>query len=236
MRARRGFTLIELLVVIAIIAILAAILLPAFAKARKEAHKSVCISNLKQLYAAVRTYANDYDGCTPAMVEPWIWSDQNQRHQYWPFLMHNQLGPYIKDKEICACPAWKHIEDDVPDEEAARLSPYTWGPNGYSFPTNWSGTDNGAFYDPWAADHNIVTKLRVLENVLRPAELSIMNCNTPNDHSGFGDNELKNPYIVASIFCFADGHVRIVRMSQDELGLWWWQGGLPLGQGFVESQ
>ena len=47
--AKRGFTLIELLVVIAIIAILAAILFPVFARARENARKSTCQSNLKQL-------------------------------------------------------------------------------------------------------------------------------------------------------------------------------------------
>ena len=51
-RKARGFTLIELLVVIAIIAILAAILFPVFARARENARKSNCQSNLKQIARA----------------------------------------------------------------------------------------------------------------------------------------------------------------------------------------
>lgn len=60
-RRKRGFTLIELLVVIAIIAILAAILFPVFARAREQARKISCVSNLKQIGTASMMYAQDYD-------------------------------------------------------------------------------------------------------------------------------------------------------------------------------
>jgi prepilin-type N-terminal cleavage/methylation domain-containing protein len=58
---RSGFTLIELLVVIAIIAILAAILFPVFGRAREQARKATCQSNMKQLGLAFAMYLQDWD-------------------------------------------------------------------------------------------------------------------------------------------------------------------------------
>ena len=95
---KTAFTLIELLVVIAIIAILAAILFPVFGRARENARRTKCSSNLKQLGLAMAQYVQDYDesvmpgragtSCGGACYTTW----------------NNILQPYMKTRQIIMCP------------------------------------------------------------------------------------------------------------------------------------
>lgn len=73
-----GFTLIELLVVIAVIAVLAAMLLPAFARGKERSRQTYCYSNLRQIAVAAHLYMDDYNGGLFHHHEGWVLDDGTQ--------------------------------------------------------------------------------------------------------------------------------------------------------------
>lgn len=110
----RGFTLIELLVVIAIIAILAAILFPVFARARENARRSSCQSNLKQIGLAAHQYTQDYDGyLVPSIIE---FADAQNSQSFYDLLL-----PYTKSSQLFMCPS--NIRLGANFNNPARLVP-----------------------------------------------------------------------------------------------------------------
>lgn len=112
---KKAFTLIELLVVVAIIAILAAILFPVFARARENARRSSCQSNLKQLGLGFQMYMQDYDSYLPSKT-------LDSSSPLFSIEWDRAILPYTKSMNLLQCPS---------DSASGHVTSPTLGPNLY---------------------------------------------------------------------------------------------------------
>src|SRR6187397_514637 len=103
-----GFTLVELLVVIGIIAVLIALLLPSLLKAREQAQRVQCMSNLRQMVIACTAYASEHRGWYPgphkhsrpnALKDPFTGAAPEVAD------LRNLFRPYVKNPAVLYCPA-----------------------------------------------------------------------------------------------------------------------------------
>lgn len=95
--ARRAFTLIELLVVIAIIAILAAMLLPVLAKAKARAHRTQCMSGMRQLALGFNLWLTDHNDMYPPAA---VATGDYQYQMSWDDYIHRYIGGTASEEDL----------------------------------------------------------------------------------------------------------------------------------------
>ncbi len=97
LKSQKAFTLLEMLIVVAIVAMLAAIVFPVFSRARENARRSTCQSNLKQIGLAFQQYVSDSDG----MIAPKTLGSNTPKQVSWP----SMIVPYTKSTQVFVCPS-----------------------------------------------------------------------------------------------------------------------------------
>jgi prepilin-type N-terminal cleavage/methylation domain-containing protein/prepilin-type processing-associated H-X9-DG protein len=210
----RGFTLIELLVTISIIAILASILFPVFARARENARRSSCASNLKQLALGAMMYAQDNDGKMMGYYGPG--GDAN-----WNRLL--PIQPYLHNIQIYRCPSAPPYKGTVdPDNPSAYYATY-------GFSADYLGGTRKA---P-VAGGTATTQTMALDALPLPSQTCLLgetrytySTSTNYENNGYGGSVFKgnttnaggeayfllyNRHFDGSNYAFVDGHVKWIK-------------------------
>src|SRR5688500_15213026 len=154
MRKASVFTLIELLVVIAIIAILAGILFPVFARARENARRASCQSNMKQISLALTQYNQDYDermpyggGITCTGQTGGNEGTTGINNGVWVSMLY----PYMKSTQLVVCPSGPshyHSGDNYYKDMAHCANATGTGPGKLSYIINDTNRVFGAIWWP----------------------------------------------------------------------------------------
>lgn len=211
----KGFTLIELLVVIAIIAILAAILFPVFARARENARRASCQSNLKQIGLGILQYAQDYDEKLPftSFGAPGIpvvarWQDMTYS--------------YIKSEQIFVCPSASDMKFTYHDPSLGTAIPadsnggYGWNVSFYDGSSAYRSPDGKNL----AALESVATTVLVGEKGNFPSLFEV--ASWPNisgqvapfgSPKGLGIYGMMERHLDTTNVLYADGHVKSSKLD-----------------------
>ena len=231
-RNKRGFTLIELLVVIAVIAILAAILFPVFARARENARRSTCASNLKQIGLGIMQYTQDYDETTPLdfFQVGAVGSDgASWRLTIYPYVKSSQIymclsnperknaARYDGDSSAAAVTTMKTMFPEVPKFSISYALNSYYATGSSRSPSPAIGGSDGSFHvvkmSSWQSPSTLVLGG---ESGNRYPYVRIDDDSTATLHYTFGHLQTTN-------VLFADGHVKAMKWSDTCSGPYTWR-------------
>lgn len=220
-RVKLGFTLIELLVVIAIIAILAAILFPVFGRARENARRASCQSNLKQIGLGILQYTQDYDERLPL-----AWGDTTLAGASIGFTANNPIWaefvhPYVKSIQLYRCPS--NNELNSPTSVASEVPAFNGLRMGYGITTLGGTTTNGTFWDfaqasPALAEFSETSQTFMIGEMKIPAATSNPYGYEiyPKSVQTYGNRNPVNVHFEGANWLYVDGHVKFMNTTSAE--------------------
>ncbi|BCM91029.1 hypothetical protein IAD21_02893 [Abditibacteriota bacterium] len=209
-RRVKGFTLIELLVVIAIIAILAAILFPVFARARENARKASCMSNMKQIGLGIMQYTQDYDERFP--MRYYGGSGATQEANTWRRVIY----PYVKSTQLFSCPSNTNNATRADDSTDANVSAAGLPTDAPRFMRSYAINGANSFGGTPPSEYNRAANLAEMVSsaeIVLVAEMSQGRGFTGDIAlSEWGDpNYAFKGHMGTSNFLFCDGHVKAMK-------------------------
>lgn len=194
---RSAFTLIEILVVLAIIGILAALLFPVFGRARENARRASCQSNLRQIGLGMEQYVSDYDESYPPEIVP-LTSPK--------VTFVTQLQPYLKNEQVFICPSGSLEETQT--LELAEVKDLLWVADASS---GWSSPSRGHY------GLNVTAALVRPYTVTYPSQKLLIGESSWYEIANYTDLESQfydaQRHFGGSNILFCDGHVKWVNIG-----------------------